>query len=143
LFVILTSPDARKDTLYLSNFASIHLRDELARLPEMANVTLFGEKEYALRIWLDPDRLAAYALTAEDVTRTRRELDGGKRRKSATPEELGSVAIKTTDRGAPVRLKDVGRVELGSAGTTVDARFDGKPAVAIGLSAWSQTNERK
>ena len=165
LFVTLYSPDASMDTLYLSNYASIYIRDELLRLPGMADVTLFGEKENALRIWLDPERLAALSLTPEDVNKALRELDSGKSLgrigefpvprgqafqltiipfgKLDMAETIAGAVLKTGARDGLVRLKDVARVELGSVVSKGDARFDGKSVLALGLSAFSQADERK
>ena len=68
LFVTLTSPDGRYDSLYLANYATINLMDELARLPGVGNVNVFGAGQYSMRIWLDPEKLKARGLTAQDVT---------------------------------------------------------------------------
>ncbi len=65
--VNLFSPDGRYDTLYLSNYAMLHVRDELMRLPGVSDVTFLGERDYAIRAWLDPEKLAARNLTASDV----------------------------------------------------------------------------
>src|ERR671925_1365661 len=67
LFVTLTSPDNRYDSLYLSNYATINIRDELSRLPGVGNVTVFGAGQYSMRVWLDPSRMQAYGLTTQDV----------------------------------------------------------------------------
>jgi multidrug efflux pump subunit AcrB len=70
LFVTLTSPDARYDSLYLANYATINLKDELARLPGVGNVNVFGAGQYSMRIWLDPDKLKARDLNAQDVVQS-------------------------------------------------------------------------
>src|SRR6202789_2087838 len=67
LFVTLTSPDGRYDSLYLANYATINLRDELSRLPGVGNVNVFGAGQYSMRIWLDPEKLKARSLSAQDV----------------------------------------------------------------------------
>src|SRR5213595_3901178 len=67
-FVTLTSPDGRYDSLYLANYGTIRLRDELARLPGVGNVDIFGAGQYSIRVWLDPEKLKARALTASDIT---------------------------------------------------------------------------
>ena len=67
LFVTLTSPDARYDSLYLSNYATINLKDELSRLPGVGNVTVFGAGQYSMRVWLDPNKLQARGLMPQDV----------------------------------------------------------------------------
>jgi RND family efflux transporter MFP subunit len=142
LFVTLHSPDASLDALYLSNYAIIHVRDELARLPEMATVSLLGARDYAFRVWLDPQRLAALSLTADDVSKALRELNAQNRGKSEAAEKVADAVIKTGDGGRLVRLRDVARVELGSAASKDNARLDGKPVVVLSLAASSRTNER-
>ena len=67
LFVTLTSPDDRYDSLYLANYATINLKDELSRLPGVGNVNVFGAGQYSMRIWLDPEKLKARSLNAQDV----------------------------------------------------------------------------
>src|SRR5947208_7934690 len=73
LTVALSSPDGRYDQLYLSNYAVLRLKDELSRLPGISDVTVFGQRDYAMRIWVDPQKLAALNLTAADVTRALQE----------------------------------------------------------------------
>ena len=127
-------PEGRYDQLYLSNYAYMHLRDELARLPGVSEVTMFGQRDYSMRIWLDPDKLASRSLTAGDVVRALREqnlqvaagqvgqspmLPGQQTQitlttlgRLAEASQFEKVIIRTTADGRIVRLRDVGRAEL-------------------------------
>jgi multidrug efflux pump len=143
------SPDGRHDQLYLSNYAVIHLQPVLARLPGIADVTMFGQRDYSMRIWLDPDKLAVRNMTANDVVRALREQNlpvaAGQVGQSpmprgqqsqvtlttlgrlAEPAQFENVVIKITREGRIVRLRDVGRVELGAKNQDVSSRVDGQP----------------
>ena len=134
LSIGLYSPDGRYDQLYLSNYAFMHLRDELARLPGVSDVTMFGQRDYSMRIWLDPDKLAQRNLTAGDVVRAIREQNlpvasgqvgqSPMRRGQQTQvtlttrgrlvdtDEFEKIVIRTTRDCRMVRVRDVGRVEL-------------------------------
>src|ERR1700751_1863256 len=137
LAVHLYSPDATRDMLYLSNYATLHIKDALARLPGVGDVQLFGARDYAMRIWLDPDKVAAYRLNASEVLAALRAQnvqvfagllnpppvpgDGAYQinvqtlGRLATPEQFADIVIKTDDRGRVTRIKDVGWVEVGAA----------------------------
>jgi RND family efflux transporter MFP subunit len=155
LFVTLFSPDARFDTVWISNYATIQIQDELARLPGVGEVSRFGMQDFGLRIWLDPDRLAARHLTAGDVIGALREqkvqVEVGKPGqpptapgpassvtvsalgRAETVEQLADTVVKKGADGGLVRLKDVARVELGAASAPSFAQLDGKPVVALGI----------
>src|SRR6185437_14192196 len=136
LFVTLTSPDGRYDSLYLANYATIRLKDELARLPGVGNVNVFGAGQYSMRIWLDPEKLKARSLDAQDVVQALQQqsqqvtagqvgmppapagidfqytLDIAGR--LASVEEFQDVIVKTGTNGDITRVRDIGRVELGA-----------------------------
>jgi multidrug efflux pump subunit AcrB len=151
LFVSLFSPGDRYDTLYLSNYAAVHIKDELARLPGVADLVPFGEREVCLRVWLDPDKLAARNLTTTDVIQALREqnvqvqADRLADRERALqlsvatlgrlnePEKVADIILGADGRGTKVRLKDVARVEAGAGGDS-RVRLDGKPSVALAIS---------
>ena len=149
------SPDGKYDTLYLRNYMRLHVKDELARLPGVGDAQIFGGGDYAMRIWLDPDKIASRGLTAGDVVRAVREqnmqvsagqlgaepmpsgsdfltLINAKGRLS-TVEEFGDIVLKSGADGEIVRLADVARLELGAGDYTLRARLDGKEAAAIGI----------
>src|SRR6516162_7836748 len=136
MFVTLTSPESRYDSLYLANYATINLKDELARLPGVGNVNVFGAGQYSMRIWLDPEKLKARSLNAQDVVQAlqqqSQEVAAGQVGMPPTPpgvnfqytiEVLGrlsdvaqfeNVVVKTGSNGQITRLRDVARVELGA-----------------------------
>jgi hydrophobe/amphiphile efflux-1 (HAE1) family protein len=152
LAVHLYSPDATRDMLYLSNYATLHIKDALARLPGVGDVQLFGARDYAMRIWLDPDKTAAYRLTAAEVLAALRAQnlqvsagvlnqppvsgDGAYQinvqtlGRLSTPEQFADIIVKTDDRGRVTRIRDIGRVEIGAADYGSSAymdRSDGLP----------------
>ncbi len=155
LFVTLTSPDNRYDSLYLANYATINLKDELARLPGVGNVNVFGAGQYSMRIWLDPEKLKARSLDAQDVVlalqQQSQQVTAGQVGTPPTPkgvdfqytidlsgrladvDEFEKVIVKTGDNGQITRLRDVGRVELGAQTYGQIFRLDGKPSAGIGI----------
>ena len=155
LFVTLTSPDGRYDSLYLANYATINLKDELARLPGVGNVNVFGAGQYSMRIWLDPEKLKARSLNAQDVVQSlqqqSQEVTAGQVGMPPTPPgvdfqytielqgrladvgEFENVIVKTGANGEVTRLRDVGRVELGAQTYGQYFSLDGKQAAGIGI----------
>jgi hydrophobe/amphiphile efflux-1 (HAE1) family protein len=163
LVVNLYSPDNRYDALYLSNFASLQVRDELARLPGVGDITIFGARDYAMRLWLNPDQLASRSLTAGDVIGAIQEQNvqvaagivGGPpvpsgatqfqytvnaQGRLTSPEQFADIIVKTGDNGRITRVSDVGRVELGAADYNSASSLNGKPAVGIGIYQLPGTN---
>ena len=136
LVVHLLSPDNRYDQAYIGNYALIQIRDVLTRLEGVGNLTLFGLREFSMRVWLDPDKLASLNMTAGDVVQALREQNvqvaagiigqpptpsGNPLQLSVTtqgrllqPEQFGDIIIKTGANGRMARLRDIARVELGS-----------------------------
>ncbi len=153
MLVHLYSPDGRYDDTYIRNYALLHVKDTLARLPGIGDVQLFGSGDYSMRIWLDPDKLAARDLTASDVVRALREqniqvaagtlgqqpaphgaafqLNINARGRLIEEKEFEDVIVKTTPGGAQVRLGDLARVELGSNQYALRSLLDNQRAVAI------------
>ncbi len=149
------SPNQRFDQLYLSNYAYLHIRDELARLPGISDVTMFGQRDYSMRIWIDPDKLAARSMTAGDVVRALREqnlqvaagqvgqspmLPGqGTQVTLSTlgrliePEQFARVIVKTSPGGRVVRIRDIGRVELSAKNQDMSSEVDGEPVANLGI----------
>jgi multidrug efflux pump len=152
----LVSPDDRYDMLYLSNFAHLQVKDELARIAGVGSVQVFGAGEYSMRVWLDPDKLSARQLTATDVVRAIREqnvqvaagvlgappspsdttfqLSVNAQGRLSTEEEFSDIIVRATPEGQITRLRDVGRVELGSNMYALRSLLDNRSAVAIGIS---------
>ena len=154
MVVHLTSPDATYDTLYLRNYARLHVRDRLARIQGVGDAQIFGGGDYAMRAWLDPERVAARGLTASDVVRAMREqnvqVSAGQigaepvpdsdfltlinaRGRLETVEEFEDIVLSRGDNGELLQLKDVARLEMGAGDYTLRSQLDGKDAVAIGI----------
>ncbi|MDZ4686062.1 MAG: efflux RND transporter permease subunit [Planctomycetaceae bacterium] len=162
LAVNLTSPDGSRDALYLSNFATIYVKDALARVKGVGDVVVFGARDYSMRIWLDPEKLASRDLTAGDVLRALREQNvqvaAGRLGQPPTrgrvdfqlaintlgrllePEQFADIIIKTGDGGQMVRVRDIGRVELGAKNYDVGSYLDGEPCVTLGVFQMPGTN---
>src|SRR5215467_389461 len=137
LGIHLYSPDKSRDTLYLSNYATLHIKDVLARLPGVGDVKFQGGREYAMRIWIDPDKAAAYDLSAGDVlaalraqnlqvsagilnqppipSREAYQINIEALGRLSTPEQFDDIIVKSDNRGHVTRVRDIGRVEVGAA----------------------------
>lgn len=153
MVVHLTSPNDRYDMLYLSNFAVLNVRDELKRIEGVGDVRIFGAGEYAMRVWLDTERLAARNLTAAEVVAAIREQNqqavGGSlnappapsqsdfqllintRGRLTTEEEFENIVVRVGSQGEVTYLKDVARVALGADSYALRSLLDNKPAVAV------------
>jgi multidrug efflux pump len=153
MVVHLTSPDDRYDMLYLSNYAALNVKDELARLDGVGDVQLFGLGNYSLRVWLDPNKVASRNLTASDVVNAIREqnrqvaagslgappsagdnsfqLSINTQGRLVSEEEFENIIIRAGDNGEITRLKDIARIELGSSQYALRSLLNNKPAVAI------------
>jgi multidrug efflux pump len=143
------------DRLYISNFATIQLKDALARLEGVGDVIVIGQQDYSMRVWLDPDKLQSRNLTAGDVIRVLREqnvqvaagqigqppVPTGQEfqftmstlGRLAEPEQFADIVLKTGADGEVTYLKDVARTELGARSEDTIARVDGKPAAGLGI----------
>ncbi|GLH42799.1 multidrug efflux RND transporter permease subunit [Pseudomonas moraviensis] len=153
MVVHLTSPDKRYDMLYLSNYAILNIKDELARLGGVGDVQLFGMGDYSLRVWLDPNKTASRNLTATDVVAAIREqnrqvaagqlgappaptaqsfqLSVNTQGRLVSEEEFENIVIRAGDDGEITRLKDIARIELGSSQYALRSLLNNQPAVAI------------
>lgn len=153
MVVHLTSPDQRYDMLYLSNYAVLNIKDELARLNGVGDVQLFGMGDYSLRVWLDPNKTASRNLTATDVVNAIREqnrqvaagqlgappapgdssfqLSINTQGRLVSEEEFQNIIIRAGADGQITRLRDIARVELGSSQYALRSLLNNQPAVAI------------
>ena len=153
LVINLSSPDGSRDTLFLNNYAKINITDALARVPGVGNVAVFGERDYGMRVWLDPDKLARLGLTSSDVAQAIREqnvqapagqiglppappgqefqLSVQVKGRLADPEEFADIIVRTGKGAEMVRVRDVGRVELGSQSYSAFTRLNGNPTCTI------------
>jgi len=162
MVVHLTSPSERYDMTYLRNYAVLNVKDRLARIDGVGQVLLFGSGDYAMRVWLDPSRVAERGLSAGDVVRAIREqnlqaaagvvgaspglpdvqlqLSVNAQGRLATEEEFGDIIVKTDAGGAVTRLRDVARLELGASEYALRSLLDNKPAVAVPIFAAPNAN---
>ncbi len=155
--VSLTSPDQRYDSLYLSNYATINLVNELARLPGVGNVNVLGVGQYSMRVWLDPQKLYAFGLTPSDVSKViqqqSQDVTAGQVGQPpapkgldfqytidvvgrlSTPEEFGNIIVKADqgNGGRIVRVRDIGRVELGAQTYSQTSHINGKPNSGLAI----------
>jgi len=156
------SDDGTYDSLYMSNYIDLYVRDAIKRIPGVGNVLIFGERKYAMRLWLDPDRLAGRGLTAGDVVNALREQNvqvaaGSVGEPPATADQTYQMSVRAEGRlsevdqfervvvkagsdGALVRVRDVGRVEIGAESYSSDLRFRGLEASGIGIQLLPSAN---
>jgi hydrophobe/amphiphile efflux-1 (HAE1) family protein len=154
LVVHLYSPDQSRDTLFISNYATLEIVDEVTRVDGVGSITVFGSRAYSMRVWLDPDRLQSVGLTASDVVTALQgqnvQVASGALNQPpmdkpgafqiavqtlgrlANPEEFSSVVVKTVP-GAVVRLKEVAQVELAAQDYTSNSYLDRNPAVGLAV----------
>jgi len=153
MVVHLISPDNRYDMLYLSNYARLHVKDQLARLDGVGDVQIFGAGEYSMRVWLDPDKLASRNMTTGDVIKAIREqnvqvaagalnappgpnnnafqVNINTQGRLTTEDEFLNIVVRSDAQGAVTHLRDVGKVELGSSSYALRSLLDNKEAVAV------------
>ena len=161
-FVTLTSPDDRYDSLFLANYATISLQPELARLPGVGQVNIFGAGQYSMRIWLDPNKLYARSLTTEDVVNAlkgqNQQVTAGQLGMPPAPNtqafqytldiagrfddvsQFENIVVKTESNGQMVYVRDVGRVELGAQTYSQVFTLNGKPSAGIGIFQTLEAN---
>lgn len=155
--VAITSPDGSRDSLYLNNYATLTVQDELARINGVAAATFFGSKTYAMRVWLRPDQLANYGLTPSDVSAAISEQNAmfsagrfgdapnpenpqelslpiGTEGRFSSPEEFEDIILRANPDGSVIRLADVARIELGASNYNFDAIQNGETVVPIGIT---------
>jgi multidrug efflux pump subunit AcrB len=149
------SPDSSRDNLYMSNYATIQLRDELARLDGVGDITYIGQRNYSMRVWLDPQKMAFRNLTSSDVVQTieQQNIQVAAGHLGQPPvntgqafqftittlgrltdaEQFAEMILKTDNQGGVVRLRDVARVELGAQGYDQFCTLDKLPTVALSV----------
>ncbi len=155
LVIHLLSPDGSRDQLYISNYATLHVKDVLSRIDGVGNVTIFGARDYSMRIWLDPEKLAARNLTAGDVLAALRgqnvqvaagvvnqppvpqpgafQLNVETQGRLTDTDQFGNIIVKSDADGRVVRVRDVGRVELGAADYSRNGYLDENVALPLGI----------
>jgi len=160
--ITMSSPDKRYDSLFISNYTLLNVLDELKRIPGIGNVQMFGAKDYAIRVWLQPDRLAQLGLTTAEVAAAIREQNSqfaaGRvgqepagngvdftfsvtaQGRFSDPAQFAEIVLRTTATGAVVRLKDVARIELGSRDYDFVSKQNGMEAIPIAIFLQSGAN---
>ena len=155
MIVNLFSPDDSRDNLYLSNYATIQLRDELSRLPGVGDITFLGQRDYSMRVWLDPERLANRGLTTDDVVHAieQQNIQVAAGQIGQPPaakdqvfqftmttlgrlsedEQFSDMVLRTEADGSLIRLKDVARTELGALGYDQLCTLNSRPSVALSV----------
>jgi HAE1 family hydrophobic/amphiphilic exporter-1 len=156
------SPDGRYSTLFMSNYLDVYVRDSLKRVPGVADVFIFGERKYSMRLWLDPVRMASRALTADDVVNALQEQNvevaAGQVGSQPSPPgqqfqisvravgrlsettQFDDIILKSNADGTLVRLRDVGRAELGAEDYSSDLDYSGRESVGIAITQLSTAN---
>ena len=154
LVVSLISPGNVRDTLYLSNYASINIVDELKRIPGIADVTIFGARDYSMRVWINPEKMARLGVTTADVAAALRaqnaQYAAGKigtepappgqnivytvtaQGRLVEPEEFGEIVVRAGPTGNTLRLKDIARIELGALNYDTSNQLNGQPTIGMG-----------
>jgi HAE1 family hydrophobic/amphiphilic exporter-1/multidrug efflux pump len=162
LVVTLRATDPRYDYLFLSNYATLNVYDTLARVPGVGQVTIFGARDYGMRIWLDPEKMARLGVTTQDISAVLNEQNvaapagtvGGEpvpkgqekqysvfvRGRLSTPAEYENIVVRARSDGSLVQIKDIARVELAATDYTRSSRLDGEPAAAIGIYQLPEAN---
>lgn len=153
--IAIRSDDPKFDEVYLSNYMSININDEMKRIPGVGRTRNNGSRSYSMRIWLKPDRMAGYGLTTGDVMDAVREQNApaaagsigsqpnegdvsltypvSAQGRLETAEEFGAIIVRATDDGSMIRLRDIATVELGASAYTLDSRLDGGPAAILSI----------
>ncbi|MEW5832531.1 MAG: multidrug efflux RND transporter permease subunit [Campylobacterota bacterium] len=157
LIVAITSPDGSYDSTRISNYISSNLLDEIKKIPGAGRSQIFGQRDYAMRIWLNPDKMASLGVSAAEIAAAIRDqnlqVSPGRLGQSptaeeqmwtmqltskgrfSTPEEFANIIVRAKNDGSMIRLRDVARVELGAQNYEFFGRVNGKPAAMIGIFA--------
>ncbi len=165
MIINLFSPDDSRKDLYLSNYATIQLKDELSRLKGVGDITYLGKRDYSMRVWLSPDRLVAYNLSASDVVTAINQqntqvaagqvgqppvpsgqvfqLTMSTLGRLVAPDQFGEIILKNDSQGRLVRLRDVAHVQLGAESYDQTCTLDGRPSVALSVYQLPGSNALK
>lgn len=162
LIVSVTSPDGSMSDTQISNYILTNMLDEIKRIPGAGRSQIFGRKDYAIRVWTDPDKMAKLGVTASDISLAIKDqniqvapgrigqaptapeqmwtMQLTSKGRFSTPEEFENIIIRSNPDGSSIKLKDVSRIELGSQNYEYFARVNGRPAAAIGIFADTNAN---
>ncbi len=155
-FMVLYGEDAELDTLYIANYATINILDELSRTPGVGQAALFGNLKYSMRIWFDTQRLVSLGLAPSDIAAAiqsqnvqapigrigARPIESDQQfqinlqtqGRLVTPEEFGAIVLRAEPNGSVLRIRDVARVEIGAQNLDIETRYSGQPAVGVRIS---------
>jgi len=155
LAINLYSPNKKFDQVFISNYAYMHLQQEIARIPGVGDTRIFGERQYAMRVWLDPVRMTALGLTAADVVNAikaeniqvaagqigeppvnanqQQQLTVLAPGRLSTPQQFGAVIVRTSANGGVVRVRDIGKVELAAQTYGASSALDGSPSATLAI----------
>jgi multidrug efflux pump subunit AcrB len=155
MIINLYSPDESRDNIYLSNYATIQLRDELSRINGVGDITYMGQRDYSMRVWLDPEQMAIRSLSPQDVLKAVEQqniqvaagqigappISRGQAfqynmttlGRLSDPDQFGSMVIKTDADGRLIRMRDIARIELGAQDYDQVCTFDSRPSVALSV----------
>jgi len=155
-FMVLYGEDAKLDTLFIANYATINMLDELARTPGVGQAALFGNLKYSMRVWFDTQRLVSLGLAPSDIAAAiqsqnvqapvgrigARPIESDQqfqinletKGRLTTPEEFGAIVLRAEPDGSVLRIRDVARVEIGAQNLDIETRFSGRPAVGVRIS---------
>jgi hydrophobe/amphiphile efflux-1 (HAE1) family protein len=155
-FMVLYSEDDAQDTLFIANYATINVLDELSRIPGVGQAALFGNLKYSMRVWFDMQRLVSLGLAPSDITKAIRsqnvqapvgrigarpiesdqqfQINLQTQGRLTTPEEFGAIVLRAEPDGSVLRVRDVARVEIGAQNLDIETRYSGKPAVGVRIS---------
>ena len=153
--IALYSPDGRYDEVYLHNYMQVNIADELKRVPGVGDVSVFGQMDYSMRIWIQPDKLAKYKLSVSDIAAAIQEQNSqfspgrlgdpplpanaelswqiDTQGRFSTPEQFGEIIVRTGEDSALLRLKDVARIEMGGKDYSVSSEMNGLKSRAMGI----------
>ena len=161
--VFITSPDGSHDLSYLSNYTLLQVRDKLLRLPGIGGINIFGGRDYAMRIWIDPEKAASRNLNASEIVDALRsqnvqvaagsvgappfakggsgfELSVQTQGRLTTPQQFGDIVIKADAQGALTRVSDVARIEVGAQDYVANAYVNGTPGIGLGITQLPGSN---
>ena len=163
LVVGIVSPDGSRDPLYMSNYATLQIKDQLSRIGGVGDINLFGARDYSMRLWLDPDKISARGMTAGDVVQAIREQNvqvaagivGGPpvpqgstdfqytlsaQGRLNTADQFGDIIVRVGEDGRTTQLRDIGRIELGAADYATSILYKAKPSIGLALFQLPGTN---
>ena len=162
LVIAVNSPDQSRDTLFLSNYSTQNILDELKRIPGTADVFIFGARDYSMRLWLQPDRMASLGITTDDIAQAvnaqNAQFAAGKigappsppgqqleytvtaRGRLVKAEEFGNIVLRSAGASGVLRLRDVARIELGAQSYDASNSVNGQPAIALAVMLASGAN---